>query len=277
MIKKNKYLFKSHLNNEKKEALNLVSHINNIKTKTLVIHYSCESLRQARTPRIGSICIKDRFKNETKSFSIHQIAEKYGYVEGRLTEKDYETCEKELLDNFFRFLSSKRDYIVIHWKMRNDLYGFEALINRYNLFYKNKKKLSWVNGITKYDLSEIIDRIQRQNRAVLQGERIINLAKLNELPFNYCLKGEDEAKNLTKGKYREVYLSTLQKIEIFDELIKLIDKQIVLIHNINNNLTPQILVKSYWIWIVSNIGTSTKNIFWSAIEPLIQSFFGTVK
>ena len=63
----------------------------------VVIHYSCESFydrKNPRSPRITSIAIRNLESGQTKSFSIHLVAERRGLLDS--IEQHYDLLEKEM-------------------------------------------------------------------------------------------------------------------------------------------------------------------------------------
>ena len=70
-------IFKSARLNERTKGLEAIDKLKKTNGKTLIIHYSCESFfnLNGRTPRVTSICVKNRGNNITKTFSIHLQAQ----------------------------------------------------------------------------------------------------------------------------------------------------------------------------------------------------------
>lgn len=96
----------------------------------VVIHYSCESFDQpaGRSPRITSIAARSLRSGQARSFSIHQIAERRGTREiaGNLDD-----LEQEMLREFFTHAKDTNPRFWIHWNMRDEKYGFQALEHRF--------------------------------------------------------------------------------------------------------------------------------------------------
>lgn len=213
---------------ERREGLNNIKYLDSKISKVLIIHYSCESFtnKHKRTPRISAICIKNRVNNETKSFSIHLTAEKLGIKLNYITNDEYEMCEKSFLQDFINYISGKRGYILVHWKMRNATYGFEALINRFKILKSTNEKLNWLIEFKKYDLSFLLEQIYSKNYALNPNINkrkggIIDLAEINNLPINFCLSGKEEGDFFEKKEYVKIHNSTVQKVEIIDEILRL--------------------------------------------------------
>ncbi len=63
---------------KRKQAKSQLSELSNKTDQVIVIHYSCESFYDrpdGSSPRITSIAVSNLESGQTKSFSIHQIAE----------------------------------------------------------------------------------------------------------------------------------------------------------------------------------------------------------
>ena len=73
---------------------------------SLVIHYSCESfydIKDGKTPRITSICVRNFDTGQTHSFSIHKAAEIKKVINSDIP-KQYDSLEKSMLKEFFDFI-----------------------------------------------------------------------------------------------------------------------------------------------------------------------------
>jgi hypothetical protein len=73
-----------------------------------VIHYSCESFYDrpnGRSPRITSIALRNLSNGQTRSFSIHQVAEREQIEFGSI-EQHYDHLEKKMLKEFFAHVGS---------------------------------------------------------------------------------------------------------------------------------------------------------------------------
>lgn len=97
-----------------------------------VIHYSCEAFDNRATgqsPRITSIAVRRLDSGQTKSFSIHAIAEERGIPLSAIGSH-YNALEKEMLEQFYRYVSEAGEANYLHWNMRDANYGFEAIEHR---------------------------------------------------------------------------------------------------------------------------------------------------
>ena len=112
-----------------RKAKNLINSLYDNDSHCLIIHYSCESfydIKDGKTPRITSIAVRYLTSAQTKSFSIHKVAELRQIPIDQISE-NYDQLEKEMLKEFFKFVKEHKDYNWIHWNMRDINYGFEAL------------------------------------------------------------------------------------------------------------------------------------------------------
>ena len=119
--------------NKRRRALEVVKGLAEQSSHVLVIHYSCESfydIKDGRTPRVTSIAVRSLKTGQTKSFSIHKIAERKKVSINQI-EEYYDELEREMLAEFFSFVGDHKSYSWVHWNMRDINFGFEAIQNRY--------------------------------------------------------------------------------------------------------------------------------------------------
>ena len=120
---------------DRRIGLKKIEELKNKKSRTLVIHYSCESFFtiHGRTPRVTSIAIRNRDINTTIVFSIHLMAQIKGKDLSNLSLQDFDYLEKEMLKDFYAHLKKHQSYCWVHWNMRNANFGFEAIDNRFRI------------------------------------------------------------------------------------------------------------------------------------------------
>jgi hypothetical protein len=97
-------------------------------SRILLIHYSCESFYDraaGRSPRITSLAVRNFSRRQTTSFSIHQVAERHGVAPVDIPSK-YDTLERQMLGEFYEYVTSHEGYRWVHWNMRDVNYGFAA-------------------------------------------------------------------------------------------------------------------------------------------------------
>ena len=86
------------------------------RAKTLVIHYSCESFYnlEGRTPRVTSICIKNRQSGEAKAFSIHLQAQLEHVKLDECSLDKIDELEKNMLSEFAKYVNEHRGFYWVH-------------------------------------------------------------------------------------------------------------------------------------------------------------------
>jgi hypothetical protein len=224
----------------------------------LIIHYSCESfydIKEGRTPRITSIAIRYLRSAQTKSFSIHKVAE-IKSISLTQIESHYDELEKQMLSEYFDFLKEYKDYQWVHWNMRDINYGFEALENRLIVLGGQPFQLSDDNKI---DIARVL--IEKFGVQYIGHPRLVKLIEKNSISNKNLLTGDEEAKSFDNKEYVKLHQSTLRKVDVIDSILKTTVEG-----NLKTNatlrqiygLTPQgifELIKDHWLWslIISTI------------------------
>lgn len=188
--------------------------------KVLFIHYSCESfydITDGHTPRITSIAIRFLTTGTIKSFSIHKVAEKQGVLLEKIKD-NYDVYEKNMLDEFFKFVEEYRGYIWIHWNMRDINYGFEAIKHRYQVLGGKIKTSFNILEDDKIDLSQVL--IILYGEKYIEHPRLEKICELNKIGRKDFLAGKDEAKAFKEQKYLDLHRSTLRKVEIINRIFE---------------------------------------------------------
>jgi len=257
---------------KRKKAKDKIEQLYQNVNSCLIIHYSCENLyniKEGKTPRITSIAVRFMDSGETKSFSIHKIAER-NEVEFDEIEKNYNLLEKEMLDDFYKFLNDYKTHTFIHWKMRDINYGFEAINHRYETLQGKPIELIRQN---KVDLSKLIKDIFGDNYA--KHPRLENLMRKNQVSYDQFLKGAKEAEAFDNKEYTKFHQSTLIKTHILEKLFERVAEGRLKTESTIKDiygLSPQgffELAKDNWIaWVISTlivilIGTGIRLFFLS--------------
>lgn len=189
--------------------------------KYLIIHYSCESfydIKDGRTPRITSIAIRCLATAQTVSFSIHKIAERKNLLEN--IEENYDLLEKEMLKEYFKFLKEHKDYLWIHWNMRDGNYGFHAIENRYQVL---GGKVNVLEDSKKIDLARLM--VDLYGQKYIGHPRLESLINTNHIGKKDFLEGVKEAEAFQNKEFIKLHQSTLRKVTVFNTIIdKLNDK-----------------------------------------------------
>ena len=200
---------------KRRKSLELLNDLVSNSSLVLVIHYSCESfyeITDGRTPRITSIAVRFFKTGQTKSFSIHKVAERKGIKIGDI-EEFYDELEKDMLAEFFGFVRDHRAYKWIHWNMRDINYGFEAISHRYSVLGGMPET---INDESKIDLARVLVGIYGLN--YIGHPRLEKLVEKNGITKKDFLTGEQEAKAFQNKEYVKLHQSTLRKVDIIHSI-----------------------------------------------------------
>lgn len=190
----------------KSEILEIANDIRNVSA----IHYSCESFYDrpnGSSPRITSIAIKNLNTAQTKSFSIHQIAE-IKKISLDQINSHYDELEKEMLTKFYDFVDHNSQMKYLHWNMRDINYGFEALAHRFRLYGGNPIDIQQNNL---YDLARIL--IGLFGIHYIGHPRLQKIVEKNNITDLNFLSGQMEAEAFENKEYVKLHLSTLRKVD----------------------------------------------------------------
>lgn len=205
-------IFKRH-----KKAKDLLSDLYDSPNYILIIHYSCESfydIKEGRSPRITSIAVRYLRSAQTKSFSIHKVAEveRVGFTE---IENRYDELEKKMLTDFFSFAREHKDYKWLHWNMRDINYGFEAIENRLTVLGVEPFHL---DDNKKIDLAR--ELINKYGAHYIGHPRLTKLLEKNSVATLDLLSGAEEAKAFEQKEYVKLHQSTLRKVDVMESILK---------------------------------------------------------
>ncbi|MBP9134748.1 MAG: hypothetical protein KBF75_12015 [Saprospiraceae bacterium] len=271
--------FTSDRLSERKTGKDIIAQLKTKNNKTLIIHYSCESFfnLNGRTPRVTSICVKNRGNNTTKTFSIHiqaQIAKKELCC---ITDEEYDYIEKQMLKSFFVFLKAHSTHYWVHWNMRNASYGFEAISNRYRILGEHPKD---IESQFKVDLPEVLGKVYTYNFEYHKPDgQLLNLSKRNKISTRDALKGKEEAEAFDNRDFLKLHMSTSRKVEIIDRILTLEEKEklkvkasFFKIYGISPMGIFEMIRNN---WILFLIWSVVIYLIGSAFEPIVQKYFGT--
>jgi hypothetical protein len=196
-----------------------------------IVHYSCQNLNDNNenySPRITSIAVLHVGSSTMHSFSIHLIAE-INKIPRNDIHDHYDELEKEMLAQFFAFLSDNDGSFWLHWNMSNINYGFEALIHRY-------KVLSGADGkripdSKKFNLSSLI--LSKYGKNCVEHPRMPSFMKLNDGEHRDYLAGKEEVDAFADKEYVKLHKSTMSKAYWFQHMYYLLQKNKVNVHNKN--------------------------------------------
>ncbi|MEQ7050715.1 hypothetical protein ABN764_08610 [Paenibacillaceae sp. P-4] len=185
--------------------------------QTLIIHYSCESfydIPDGKSPRITSIAVRFYGTGQTVSFSIHKAAELKGTTLSNI-EQDYDLFEKDMLNEYFKFVKTHKDYFWVHWNMRDINYGFEAINHRFSVL---KGKPEIIPDSHKIDLSKILQELY--GSLYIGHPRLENILDFNGIHRKDFLTGKEEALAFENKEYVKLHQSTLRKVDVMQSLLE---------------------------------------------------------
>jgi hypothetical protein len=182
---------------------------------SVVVHYSCESFydreNNPRSPRVTSIAVRNLDSGQTRSFSIHIIAERRGLLDS--IEQHYDQLEREMLQDFFEEVRVRQHCKWVHWNMRDANYGFEALENRIRALGGTPVSVPEAN---RYDLSRLLVSIY--GTGYIAHPRLDNLMKRNHVTARDFLTGPEEAAAFEEKQFVRLHQSTLRKVDVLANL-----------------------------------------------------------
>lgn len=210
----------------RKEAKEVLVNISNKKENVLIIHYSCESfydIKDGKTPRITSICVRNFSSGQTHSFSIHKIAE-IKKIENQQIDKHYDGCEKEMLKDFFIFLQEHSACLWVHWNMRDINYGFQAIEHRYKVL--GGRRIYTLDDNKKIDLSRLL--IELYGIDYISHPRLEKIIEKNNIAKKDFLSGAQEAKAFEDKEFIKLHQSTLRKADVLANILgRVIDNSLL--------------------------------------------------
>jgi hypothetical protein len=182
---------------------------------SVIVHYSCESFygrqNNPRSPRVTSIAVRNLASGQTKSFSIHIVAERRGLLDS--VEQHYDLLEKEMLNLFYTTATTMRHCKWVHWNMRDANYGFEALENRFRALGGEPFE---IDERSRYDLSRILIGIF--GVGYIGHPRLENLMQKNKIASRDFLTGQQEADAFDAKEFVRLHQSTLRKVDVLANL-----------------------------------------------------------
>jgi len=200
---------------KQKAARQVIASLFDTAANTLVIHYSCESFYDrpsGASPRITSIAIRRLDSGQTSSFSIHQVAERHG-KDANGIDAGYDAFERQMLDEYFRFVDRHLHDNWLHWNMRDINYGFAALEHRYCVLGGNPVLIA---DDHKFDLARLL--IDIYGVGYIEHPRLTRLVEKNNITSMAFMTGAEEAAAFEARNYVGLHQSTLRKVDIIANL-----------------------------------------------------------
>ena len=184
-----------------------------------IIHYSSESLfgeeKNVKSPRITSVAVMQFETRQTKSFSLHAVAEELGFTPDQV-EENYDAIERELLTQFFNFARDRRSHYWLHWNMRNQVFGFEHLEHRYRVTAQEEPPEIPVEQ--RINISDVLNEYYGDQYA--DDPKMLSLMKLNGDQPQGLLTGGEEAECFKNKDFIRMHASTLAKVNFFYSVIR---------------------------------------------------------
>lgn len=242
----------------------------------LVIHYSCESFydrKDGSSPRITSIAVRNWGSAQTKSFSIHQVAEVRGIAPTSITAS-YDDCERQMLDEFLAYVDKHENFTWVHWNMRDVNYGFEAIAHRRRVLGNAGKRDKQPRAFSlpeanRLDLAKVLSDVH--GPGYIANPKLAALIKKNKLTDRDFLGGAEEAKAFVAGEYVKLHQSTLRKVEIIATLLdRSIDGSLKTDVSLSTSLGGPWSLVLYFIkehWLASVLG------FLATVVGILQAVF----
>jgi hypothetical protein len=214
-----------------------------------IIHYSCESLADkpdGTSPRVTSIAVRHLHSGDTRSFSIHSVAEEQDV--GLLDiEARYDDVERIMLDQFFAYARDSGAVEFLHWNMRDANYGFAAIAHRYAVL--GGEIAHEIPEDHRHDLSILLKDIYGTD--YIPHPRLENLARENDITLMQFLPGAAEAEAFVRKDYVALHQSTLRKVAVLEAVAERAHHNTLKtrsswwdMHGGN--------VRSAWSWLVTN-------------------------
>lgn len=253
---------------KRKKALKQLDEISSKEEHVLIIHYSCESFYdrpEGQTPRVTSIAVRNFSSGQTASFSIHKVAELKGVAFADIGTQ-YDALEKEMLKEFFQFLTQHKTYDWVHWNMRDINYGFPALEHRFRIL---KGKPEELDESRKFDLSRALVAIY--GNKYMGHPRLIKLMEANHITTLNLLDGPGEAVAFENKEFVKLHQSTLRKVDVLANILgRVIDGSIKTnaTWRDKHGIHPEIIIEyitKHWVYVlitgIVSIGATIYSIF----------------
>jgi hypothetical protein len=189
-----------------------------------VLHYSSEGLYDGggevgASARITSVAVMQLENRRIMSFAPHAIAEELAARGDPCPRMD--AVERVMIDRLHAFLALHRDRYIIHWNMRDLVFGFEHLEHRDRVL--GGSGLAPVPEEQRLDLHAALK--QRYGPAFAPTPRLTSLMLLNGFRKDAVLSGAEEAAAFRCGDHIRMHRSTISKVEFMAHAIALARKR----------------------------------------------------
>lgn len=233
-----------------------------------VIHYSSESFDNSpdgKSPRITSIAIRNVESGQTRSFSIHQVAE-IRRIPLEAIDPYYDELEKEMLGDLYAYVAAHTDAQYLHWNMRDANYGFEAIEHRYRVLGGGPVD---IREDHRHDLANMLPQIYGSD--YIGHPRLYALAQENGITLKDFLSGPEEVTAFREKRFVALHQSTLRKVDVISEIAERANGRTLKTRSswwVQNGGS----VRGAWLWLVANQSI----IFIVAIVALVLTIIGLV-
>ena len=241
----------------------------------VVVHYSCESFydrTDGSSPRVTSIAVRNLVNGQTKSFSIHQMAEKTKVLPYKIAEQ-FRYLEEGMLNEFFEYAKTHQRSQWLHWNMRDINYGFAALEHRFQVLGGTSVEIPEDN---RHDLARILISIYGVGYA--GHPRLESLMAKNKITTRDFLIGAEEAKAFENGDYVKLHQSTLRKVDVIANIAERAENETLQtnsswweIHGGTLGALGEWLKEHWIVSVVSAIGSIGATIY--NIYPWLHDLF----
>ena len=258
----------------RKKASEVLSKMDTKPEDYIIIHYTCDDFKMSQI--ISSIAVRKLNDGQTESFSLYKTAQNKNINNDDIPDHQIE-IEKEMLKDFYKFVSRNQNKHWIHWNMSSDNYGFKAIEHRYRVL-GGKPKI--IDDDKKIDLSHLF--IQLYGKGYAKHPRMESLMGKNKISCpNDFLPGYskenklDEPKALSQKQYKIIQMSCLRKVDVFSNFITLaINGQLKVYtpwwsyYGVTIKGVLAMLNEKWWFKIVTYLLTFLLGINYAVLEPL---------
>lgn len=260
----------------RKKALEKIKSIDSNKENYIIIHYACENFKIGQT--ISAIAVRQYEDGQTESFSLNKTAQLLN-IDQKNIKENFDCIEKKMLDDFFSYVYQHINNYWIHWNMSSDNFGFKALEHRYKVLGGTP---TIINDSKKINLSHLF--VDLFDKGYAKHPRLEDLMDKNHIkPLDFYPGFDknpdkiDEIDLLHLGRYKEIQISCLRKVDIFANFLNLaIDDKLKVrtpkYKRYGSNIKGRLAALSEYIWFkpVTYLITFLIGYF---LEKFLDSFF----
>jgi hypothetical protein len=183
---------------------------------------------------------------------MHTIAEELEIEKSKI-DQHFDRIERELLDRFYKFVRDRREKFWIHWNMKNIVFGFEHLEQRYRTLHRQEPPAIPVE--VRISLNEVLR--DRYGSDYAKNPRMLSLMLLNGERDTRFLDGKEESEAFKRAEFIRMHSSTISKVEFFGYIIQRMNSGRL---KVDTNRIPVIIDK-----FLDNRGTRVSLVIFSLI------------